>query len=158
MFSFIYFDLFSWIFYTSWGINVGEDVSWLNVEDFFIGESSFLLRFLCFSGEMMSLSKLANGSFSYSFFFFSLPLALIACLLFYLLFRVFFHYRISKFIRKYSFSGVLLIIVCEGKVEKFAFYFFSECRNLFSVIDKSVSPTVFDDRRENCTECINLFF
>ena len=49
-----------------------------------------------------------------------------------ILFKMLFNYRISKYIRKYSFYGILLLIVYEGNIEQFSFYFFSECRNLFS--------------------------
>ena len=47
-------------------------------------------------------------------------------------FRLFFNYRVSKYFRKYAFSGVFLYIMYEGNVEQFAFFFFSECKNLFS--------------------------
>ena len=67
------------------------------------------------------------------FFFFELPLAFATYFIFACIFRLLFNYRISKYIRKYSFYGIFLFIVYEGNVEQFAFYFFTECRNLFSV-------------------------
>ena len=35
-------------------------------------------------------------------------------------------------IKKYSLYGILLLIVFEGNIEQFSFYFFSECRLLYS--------------------------
>ena len=50
-----------------------------------------------------------------------------------MVFRLLFNYRLSKYIRKYSFSGMLLLIIYEGNVEQFSFYFFNECKTLFSL-------------------------
>ena len=66
------------------------------------------------------------------FFFFELPVAFLLYGIFALIFRLLFNYRISKYLRKYSFYGIFLFLVYEGNVEQFAFYFFTECRNLFS--------------------------
>ena len=66
------------------------------------------------------------------FFFYELPGSILIYILMYFAFKTLFNYRISKFFRKYSFSGIILLIIYEGKVEQFSFYFFSECRNLFS--------------------------
>ena len=49
-----------------------------------------------------------------------------------LVFRALFNYRVSKELRKYSFHGILLLLIFEGNVEQFAYYFFWECKNLFS--------------------------
>ena len=82
------------------------------------------------------LSRNPNGlgffSNNLDFFFFELPLAFGTYFLMACIFKVLFNYRISKYIRKYSFYGIFLFIVYEGNVEQFAFYFFTECRNLFS--------------------------
>lgn len=50
-----------------------------------------------------------------------------------IIFKLLFNYRVSLLLRKYSFYGTLLFIIYEGNVESFAFFFFAECRNLFSV-------------------------
>ena len=67
------------------------------------------------------------------FFFFELPLALLIYMVLVMVFKLLFNYRLSKYIRKYSFSGMLLFIIYEGNVEQFSFYFFNECRTLFSL-------------------------
>lgn len=67
------------------------------------------------------------------FFFYELPFSFIAYLILSLAFRTLFNYRISKYLRKYAFSGIFLFIIYEGNVEQFAFYFFSECKTLFSI-------------------------
>ena len=83
------------------------------------------------------LDKNPNGLGFFSnhldFFYYELPISVVLYLLLSFVFKMLFNYRISKYIRKYSFYGILLFIVCEGNIEQFAFYFFSECRNLFSV-------------------------
>ena len=66
------------------------------------------------------------------FFFYELPFIFLTYLLFSLLFRLLFNFRVSKYFRKYAFYGLFLLILYEGNVEQFAFFFFSECRNLFS--------------------------
>ena len=66
------------------------------------------------------------------FFFFELPGIIVLYITFSLLFRLLFNFRISRLIRKYSFYGVLVFIMFEGNVEQFAFYFFAECRLLYS--------------------------
>ena len=66
------------------------------------------------------------------FFFYEFPSALGIYFLFFWIFRALFNYRISKLIRKYSFYGILLFIIYEGNIEQLAFYFFRECKNLFS--------------------------
>ena len=66
------------------------------------------------------------------YFFYELPSSLLMCLVLTLLFRLLFHHRFSLYLRQYSLVGVFLIIVCEGNVEQFSFYFFMECRNFFS--------------------------
>ena len=66
------------------------------------------------------------------FFFYQFPLAIGTYVLFLWLFKALFNYRISKYIRKYAFYGILLFIIYEGNIEQFAFYFFRECQNLFS--------------------------
>lgn len=66
------------------------------------------------------------------FFFYELPGILLIYVVLSFVFRALFNYRISKFIRKYSFYGILLLIVYEGNIEQFTFYFFSECQLLFS--------------------------
>ena len=67
------------------------------------------------------------------FFFYELPMLFGIYLLLALAFRALFNFRISKYIRKYAFTGILLFIVYEGNVEQFAFFFFNECKTLFSV-------------------------
>jgi hypothetical protein len=52
--------------------------------------------------------------------------------LFYLLFRIFFHYPISKMFRKYYFLSVLLFMFFSGNIEQFSFYFFQELLLFFS--------------------------
>ena len=69
---------------------------------------------------------------NFEFFFYELPGILLIYVIFSLAFRLLFNYRISKYIRKYSFYGVLFLIIYEGNVEQFTYYFFSECRLLFS--------------------------
>lgn len=54
-----------------------------------------------------------------------------------------FNHKISKFIRKYSFYGILLLVIYEGNVEQFSFYFFTECRNLFSINFKHKLVRIF---------------
>ena len=66
------------------------------------------------------------------FFYYELPLIFITYLLFAGAFKLLFNFRISKYIRKYAFAGILLFIIYEGNIEQFAFYFFTECKNLFS--------------------------
>ena len=63
---------------------------------------------------------------------YEIPAAVVIYIVLSLLFRALFNYRISKYLRKYSFYGTFLCVIFEGNVEQFAFYFFSECRNLFS--------------------------
>ena len=59
------------------------------------------------------------------FFFFELPVSLMIYGALAILFRLLFNYRISKYIRKYSFYGIFLFLVYEGNVEQFAFHFFT---------------------------------
>ena len=59
------------------------------------------------------------------FFFFELPLAIAIYLVLVMIFKILFNYRLSKYLRKYSFSGMLLFIIYEGNIEQFAFYFFN---------------------------------
>lgn len=49
-----------------------------------------------------------------------------------LVFRALFNHRVSRYFRKYSFYGILLLIVYEGSVEQFTFYFLEECKLFFS--------------------------
>ena len=67
------------------------------------------------------------------FFFYELPLIFLTYTILLLIFRALFNYRISKYVRKYAFYGILLLIIYEGNVEQFTFFFFNECRNLFSL-------------------------
>jgi hypothetical protein len=66
------------------------------------------------------------------FFYYQMPVLLLIYLLLSLTFRLLFNYRVSLLFRKYSFYGLLILIVYEGNMEQFSFYFFSECENLFS--------------------------
>ena len=66
------------------------------------------------------------------FFFFELPGIIMVYIAFSLLFRLLFNFRVSRLIRKHSLWGVIIFIIFEGNVEQFAFYFFSECRLLYS--------------------------
>ena len=50
-----------------------------------------------------------------------------------LAFHCLFNFRVSRYIRKYSLYAILIFIIYEGNVEQFAFYFFTECKNLFSI-------------------------
>ena len=77
------------------------------------------------------------------FFFFELPGIILIYIVLALLFRLIFHYEVSKFIRKYSLYGLILLVIFEGNVEQFSFYFFSECRNLFSINFKHKLMRVF---------------
>ena len=58
----------------------------------------------------------SDGANNLDFFFYELPFALVSYILFSLIFRMIFNYRISKYFRKYSFYGIFLFIVYEGKV------------------------------------------
>lgn len=58
------------------------------------------------------------------FFYYELPFVLLIHLIFALLFKLLFNYRVSLLLRKYSFYGTMLFIVYEGNVEIFSFYFF----------------------------------
>jgi hypothetical protein len=59
------------------------------------------------------------------FFFYELPGIIIAYILLSLIFRALFNYRVSKYLRKYSFYGTMLFVIYEGNIEQFSFYFFS---------------------------------
>ena len=84
-----------------------------------------------------TLSRNPNGLGFYAnnldFFFYELPVMFLVQLLLLFLFYRLFNYRISKYFRKYSFYGIFMLMVYEGNVEQFAFYFFSECKSLFSL-------------------------
>jgi hypothetical protein len=75
-----------------------------------------------------------NGFFANNldYLYFTLPSIIVIYLLLHLLFKVSSQFRISKLFRKYSFLGIFLVIVFEGNVEQFTFYFFQDCQNLFS--------------------------
>ena len=51
---------------------------------------------------------------------------------FYLAFNLTFHWKISKIFRKYSFFGILIIMVMEGNIEQFTFYLLGELTIFFS--------------------------
>lgn len=61
-----------------------------------------------------------------------MPCIFLTYVVLFLLFRALFNHRISIYLRKYSFYGIFLLIVYEGNVESFTFFFFNECKNLFS--------------------------
>jgi hypothetical protein len=86
--------------------------------------------------EASFLAKNPNGigffAINLDFFFYELPGILAVYLLMALLFRATFRSSISKHLRKYSLWGIALALVFEGNFEQFAFYFFAECRTLFS--------------------------
>lgn len=67
------------------------------------------------------------------FFYYELPVILVLYSMLLFCFKLLFNYRISKYIRKYAFYGILLPLIYQGNVEQFAFYFFSECKSLFSL-------------------------
>jgi hypothetical protein len=66
------------------------------------------------------------------FFYFELPSILLTYFALSLVFRLLFNFRVSVYFRKYAFYGTFLLILYEGNVEQLSFFFFSECRNLFS--------------------------
>lgn len=47
-------------------------------------------------------------------------------------FKALFNRRVSLYLRKYSFSGIIILMIYEGNMENFSFYFFEEMKNLFS--------------------------
>ena len=89
-----------------------------------------------YADEFM-LNKNANGlgffANNLDFFFYELPMSLVVLLVLLLVFKLLFNHRVSRYFRKYAFAGVFLFVLYEGNVEQFAFYFFMECRNLFSL-------------------------
>lgn len=82
------------------------------------------------------LSRNPNGvgffSNNLDFFFYKLPTLLLIYLGLYLAFRAFFNLRVSVYLRKYSFPAILLLMIYEGNMEQFSFYFFQETKKLFS--------------------------
>lgn len=82
------------------------------------------------------LAKNPNGIGFYAnnldFFYYELPFMFMIHFLLAIIFNLLFNHRVSLLLRKYSFYGTLLFIIYEGNVESFAFYFFAECKNLFS--------------------------
>ncbi len=46
-------------------------------------------------------------------------------------------------LRKYSFYGTFLFVLYEGNVEHFAYYFFAECKNLFSACASHKIANIF---------------
>jgi hypothetical protein len=66
------------------------------------------------------------------FFFYEVPSILLTYIALSLVFRLLYNFRISKYIRKYAFYGTFLLAIYEGNVEQLSFFFFSECKNLFS--------------------------
>jgi hypothetical protein len=75
------------------------------------------------------LSKNPNGLSFFSnnldFFFYELPGSILIYLILSLIFKMLFNYRVSIFLRKYSLYGLILMVIYEGNVEQFSFYFFS---------------------------------
>ena len=106
-----------------------------SVSDAFNGLTEFLDKKRNYTEpEFFSKNENGMGFFANNleFFFYELPMVLGTYFVFLMLFKALFNYRISKYIRKYAFYGILLFIIYEGNIEQFAFYFFSECKNLFS--------------------------
>ena len=51
------------------------------------------------------------------FFYYELPVMFAVYLIFLLIFKLLFNFRVSKYIRKYSLYGILIFIIYEGNVE-----------------------------------------
>lgn len=86
-------------FYTD--LVAGLDYKYKYTESFFLGRNSQGFGF--FANNM-------------DFFYYELPAIFISYIIFSMLFRALFNYPISRFIRKYSFSGILLFLVYEGNI------------------------------------------
>lgn len=67
------------------------------------------------------------------FVFFELPLTLVIYLLGCLLFRILFHLRASVLFRQYSIFGYFFVILLDGKVESYTFFFLTEAKLMPSV-------------------------
>jgi hypothetical protein len=103
------------------------------------GLYSFLLeeldyKYVYTEPQFIERNPNGNGFFSNNldFFFYELPGILLVYLLLFLAFRAIFKFKVSKYLRKYSFYGLLFLVVFEGNIEQFSFYFFTECSYLFS--------------------------
>lgn len=88
-----------------------------------------------YSGDFF-LSRNSNGigffANNLDFFYYKVPVLFVGYLLLSLMFKVLFNYRLSRYFRKYSFYGIILLIIYEGNIEQFTFYFLEECKNFFS--------------------------
>jgi hypothetical protein len=65
--------------------------------------------------DAMFLERNQNGIGFYAnnldFFYFTLPVIFLTYLVMHLIFRALFNYRISSYFRKYSFYGILLLLI-----------------------------------------------
>ena len=50
---------------------------------------------------------------------------------FYVIFRLTFRFRVSLIFRKYCFFGIMLLMICEGNIEQYAFFCLGELKALF---------------------------
>lgn len=66
-------------------------------------------------------------------FVYSLPICLLTLLLSKMLFTMLYRWPASRFFRKFSFAGILLIMLCEGNVEQLTFYFLGELLAFYSL-------------------------
>lgn len=87
------------------------------------------------SASFSEKNELGEGFWSnnFDFFYYQMPVLLIIYLCLTILFKMLFNYRLSLLFRKYSFYGLLLVIVYEGNMEQFSFYFFLEIQELFGL-------------------------
>lgn len=105
----------------------------LNYKEQYIQYSSFQVEF---NDENFS-------TYLKDFVMFSLPVILFLFLGLHTFFRLLFNYPISKFIRKYYFLGILLLLIFEGNIEEITFYIFAELKSFFTLTFKHKIFNVF---------------
>lgn len=81
---------------------------------------------------------------NYTNFFFSYaPIVVAVFIVFRLLFRVLFNFKISKFLRKFVFLGYFLIVLFEGNIQQFTFSLMAELNHCFAFTSSNKMLKIF---------------
>ena len=83
------------------------------------------------------LLSLNNQGFGFiannlNYFVFQMPILMLIHFLFAMLFKLTSKYKVSILFRKYSFKALFLLLLFEGNIEQFTFYFIAEAQIFFS--------------------------
>jgi hypothetical protein len=85
--------------------------------------------------NFVALEQNGEGFFeaNIEYFFLNIPIILLTLLAYRLAFRLLFDYRLSSLLRRFSFWGILVLLLLEGNVELFFFSFTADFLTYFSV-------------------------